>query len=128
MSDRTGEIVVKAYSDMACQIVWSDDQGAPVPVGKPARAEVRDSKNTILVTFDDDADPSVAAVITATETSGVVQLTAPRTLTRAWTPGRYAIDVFATVADSAAPFASGQYRPVMSGWFVVEKATTIGNP
>lgn len=128
MTVRDGLIEVTAFSDMACQIVWSDDQGAPIPCDKPARAEVKDSKNAIVVTFDDDASPSSAAVITASATAGVIQLTAPRALTRTWVPGRYAIDIFATVTDAAAPFEDGQYRLVWAGWFVVHRATTTGNP
>ena len=129
MTARNGEILVTAYSDMACQLVWSDDQGSPIPCATPARAEVKDSQGTLLVVFDDGNDPGTEAVITASETSGVIQLTAPKSVTALWTPGRYAIDVWATVTDAADPFdVSGQYRPAFSGWFIVHPAITTGSP
>jgi hypothetical protein len=124
----TLEVSVTQRADIAIQMVWSDDQGAPVPCGLPARAEVKDSQGALLVAFDDEADPSTAAAITCSATSGVIQLTAPKTVTTPWTPGKYKVDVFATVSDAAPPFDSGQYRPAFSGWFIVKPAVTTGAP
>lgn len=122
------QMEVTQRADVALQLVWSDDQGAPIPCTTPARAEVKDSADQLLVAFDDDANAATSAVISCSATSGVIQLTAPKSVTAAWTPGRYKIDVFATVSDAAPPFDSGQYRPAFSGWFIVKRSTTTGAP
>jgi hypothetical protein len=125
--DRNGVVEVTAGSDVAIHIVWSDDAGEAMPCSTPARAEVRGADNGLLVAFDDSADPQLQAAISASPTSGVIQMTAPRDVTDSWAPGRYAIDVFATV-NASAPFESGQYRRAYAGWFNVIQPRTQGAP
>lgn len=129
MSTRnTAVITVKAGADMACQIVWSDDNGNPMPADVPARAEVRGDGNTLLVAFDDGADPATEAAISCSPSDGIIQLTAPKAVTSGWTPGVYNVDVFTTV-EAAPPFdVSGQYRPAFTGQFIVSQAYTTGAP
>jgi hypothetical protein len=129
MATNQVSIQVTQGADVAVQIVWSDDNGNPIPCDTPARAEVKDASGVLLDAFDDGADPETAAVITPSPTAGIIQLTAPKSVTSSWSPGSYKIDVFATVTDAAFPFdTSGQYRPAFSGTFSVRKAITTSAP
>lgn len=121
-------ITVKQGADMAVHIVWSDDNGNPIPVNIPARAEVRAGDGTLIAEFDDSAPAASQPSISASESSGIIQLTAPRSITSGWPPGTYDVDVFVTVTGGADPFASGQYRPALSGKFAISRAITTGAP
>lgn len=127
MSDNQPVIEASTHADFAAHVVWSDDSGAPMPVVNPSRCEVRDAADNIVITFDDGANAATAAKIAPSTASGIIQLTAPKTVTSSWPPGRYKFDIFVTVNSSSNPFAT-MYRPAITGWFVVNKAVTRGNP
>jgi hypothetical protein len=106
--------------DAAWQIFWSDDYGDPVPVADPVLADVKDANGQIVMRFSDnvaDTDQPNNPYIAVNGPAGFFQLTAPKSWTALLLPGRYLFDLFATVADSAAPF-SRQMQQVCSGWLV----------
>ena len=106
------EIEVVVGEDFAAQIVWTDEDGAAVPVVAPCRLEVRDMGNALVIQFDTASAGSATtkAALVLTGSDGVMQISAPRTITTGLKAGRYLFDLFAVTSPSPAPFASQEVQ------------------
>lgn len=87
------------------------------------RADVK-AGNTTIISFKSSNSPATQASITVAGTAGVLQLSAPKSITKTLNPGTYAIDVYATVDGVSSPIANPQVK-LVSGIFVVNSRTTI---
>jgi hypothetical protein len=124
--NETLEIEVVIGEDFSAQIAWTDEDGNSVPVAAPCRMEVRDMASQLVIQFDTSNAGSAAtkAALVLTGSDGVMQISAPRTITDALLVGRYLFDLFAVVPLSPAPFPSQEVQ-VCNGWFIVSPRVTI---
>lgn len=109
--------------DAVWQFFWQDEYGEPVPVSNPILMDVKDANGQIAMRFATNADLATQAAIELSSSNGFIQITAPASVTATLVPGRYLWDMFASVADSAAPFQN-QLQQVVSGWLVVDSRVT----
>jgi hypothetical protein len=123
-SSKTLTVELDRGSDFAVQLEWMDDDGYPVPVKTPAACKVVDSVGAQVMEFVDSGDPTLTAMVSPT-TSGVIQLTAPKSVTTSLPIGRFAFDMFVTTDTTDEPFSSGQYRKVFSGWMLIRQSQSV---
>jgi len=88
------------------------------------RADIKDSANNTIISFKSSNTPATQASITIAGTAGVLQLSAPKSITKTLNPGTYQIDVYATVDGVSSPIANPQVK-LVSGLFIVNTRTTI---
>jgi hypothetical protein len=120
------EIEVVQAEDFAAQIVWTDEDGAPIPVIAPCRLEVRDMNGTLVIQFatENAGAATTKAALVLTGSDGVMQISAPRTVTDDLKVGRYLFDLFAVTSPSPAPFTAQEVQ-VINGWFIVTPRVTV---
>jgi hypothetical protein len=107
------DLTVVRGEDFVCQIFWTDNYGEPIPVTSPVEAAVRDEVGQGVLRFIPENDPTTQPQITY-NTQGFFQLTLPASRSWALYPGVYAFDLWASVVDSAPPFAA-QRQQVIQG-------------
>lgn len=122
MADAEVELQCVVGEDASWQIFWTDEYGDPVPIADPVLADVKDANGQIALRFATTNDPTTQAYVAVGGPNGFFQLTAPAELTRLLAPGRYAFDLFASVADSST-FVR-QLRQVVSGWLLAKARVT----
>jgi hypothetical protein len=105
---------IDAGEDFVVQLYLVDEDGAPIPIGANARMDVRDAKGALVLQFASENAGATAtkAAVSITGSQGLVQLSAPKVLTRAIAPGSYRGDLFAEVAGAVAPFVSQMQKLV----------------
>lgn len=120
------EIDLDIGEDFAAQFQWTDDNGDGYPMVAPCRMDIRDSTGDLVLQFKTGNTGSTQGLITLSGTSGIFQMTAPKTLTRALAPGMYLADFFATVTSADSPFTGGvQQVKVFSAQINAYQRTTI---
>lgn len=119
MSDTQVEITMVQAEDFAVQIFWTDDYNDPIPISDPVLMDVKDGNGQIAMRFLGSGDETTGPRAYINGPAGFIQLTAPKATTAKLRPGRYLFDLWASVADSAAPF-DRQAQQVVSGFLLVE--------
>jgi len=122
------EVEMDQGEDFLVQMYWTDSDGKAVRVTTPARAEVRDTTGALVMQFasENSAATATKAAVTLSATSGLIQLSAPKALTRALASGRYAIDIWSNVTVDDATFTgSKEELKVCTGWLLAYPRTTI---
>ena len=128
MADEVVVITIKRGEDYSAHLYWTDDEGSPVPAGAPARMDVRDGNGALIVQFDSSNDPETRAAIIVSTTSGILQLTCPKVVTRQLPLGTFPADLFARQDGGVAPFES-QETPLLQGYVqVVDRTTRMEEP
>lgn len=128
------QINVKRGEDYTSQIYWESDEGEPIPVTGPARMEIRDSGNNLIVHLDDteDVGPNQGYLALSTS-SGVISIYIPKYVTEDMLAGRYNFDLFVNYErftvwspDPEQKPLWGDYhiRAVVSGTVFVHEAIT----
>ena len=124
------DLNVKAGADYTAQIFWWDDYDNPVPVIGPLRMDVRtmDDARRLVITCADTAinyADNARGYLSASDTSGLIEVFIPMWVTSRIEPGRYTYDLFANYrrtldSDLRTP-AWGQYhvRSVAAGTVTV---------
>lgn len=122
------EVEMDQGEDFAVQMYWTDSDGKAIRVVTPARAEVRDTTGALVMQFasENAGNTATKAAVTVSVNSGMIQLSAPKVLTRALAAGRYAIDVWCNVTTDDATFTgSKEELKVCTGWLLTYPRTTI---
>jgi hypothetical protein len=115
--------------DWAAQIFWADEYGDAVPTTEPIRAEVKDANGQVALAFTTDVTDLASMCAIRSNGAGFFQLTAPRAVTTALLPGRYAFDLWACVDDPDGPWeGADQRQQVVTGWVQVLPRVTSLDP
>jgi hypothetical protein len=109
--------------DFVGQLFWSSEYNQPIPVTDPVLMDVKDSNGQIAMRFSDTTDPTTDPHIEISGYVGYFQISCPASFTRLLVPGRYAFDLFASVANSAPPFAA-QLKKVVDGFVDISARTS----
>jgi len=119
------EIELVQGEDFSAQIYWTDEDGNAMPCTTPGRLEVRDMYGAMLLQFASENAGSVAtkAALVITGSDGIMQISAPRSVTTPLVPGRYLFDLFAVANNGVSPFTTQEVQ-VCSGWFIVSTRVT----
>jgi len=88
------------------------------------RADVKDASGNTIISFKSSNTPSTQASIIIAGSEGIIQLSAPKSVTKSLTPGQFSIDIYATVDGVTSPIANPQVK-LVSGFFTVNSRTTI---
>jgi len=123
MDDVVLDIV--AGEDWSTQLIWTDEDGNPMPITDPVTMDVKDSRGQVAIHLTTGVgSPLTSASIGTVQAAGFAQLTIPRVLTATLTPGDYRFDLFAGVVSNGIPF-SVQVQRVVVGTVRVAPRTTI---
>lgn len=115
MSQDTVLVVdIDAGEDFVAQLYLVDEDGQPIPFGSQARMDVRDENGALVLQFASENAGATAtkAAVSITGAQGLLQLSAPKAVTRAIAPGSYRGDLFAVVAGAVEPFTDQMQKLV----------------
>lgn len=121
--DETLEIHVDIGEDWVGQLFWLDEYGDAIPATDPVLLDVKDGNGQIVFRFATGANPATDPAIVVAGYTGFFQMSIPSAWTVKLVPGRYVFDLWAAVADSAAPFAHQQQK-VCEGVVVAHSRVT----
>lgn len=119
------EINMDIGEDFVFQVIWTDEDGLPIPVTTPCRADIKDATGTVVVSYRTGNTVGTQATINVSSgTQGFMQLSIPRAITRTLTPGTYTMDLWATVNDATSPI-SGQQVKVFTAFVIAYDRVTV---
>lgn len=117
-------LVIDQGEDFTCQIIWTDNTGAPIPVAEPIRLDIVDQNFPILSLTTAPVEEGYIPEITYSSEIGLIQLHIPKEQTQAIAPGLYQYDMFASVDDGTS-YAGNQQQRLLVGQVVINKRITV---
>lgn len=122
------ELNVKQGEDYTGHLLWTTTDGQPMQIKSPLAGAVLDP-TTGQILFDlvdasTNPDPNTTAMLAASASGGLIQVSIPRQLTSSLPAGRFYFDIFATTKTTLPPFTTGQRREVISGYLQVVTSIT----